>query len=54
LSGRFRTNAKIIFKEYTYKSGAKYKGEWLGGFRHGKGTMTWPDSASYEGDWVLG
>lgn len=24
---------------YTYKSGAVYTGEWVGGFRHGKGTM---------------
>ena len=25
-------------KVYTYKSGAQYDGEWVGGFRHGYGT----------------
>ena len=42
-------------KEYIYEcSGAKYEGEWLGGFRHGRGTMTWSDGATFVGDWVLG
>jgi hypothetical protein len=27
---------------------------WLGGFRDGKGTMTWKDGASYYGEWNLG
>ena len=39
---------------YKYKSGAVYTGEWLGGFRHGTGTMTWEDGVIYEGDWILG
>lgn len=25
-----------------------------GGFRDGKGTMTWADGAKYEGDWKMG
>ena len=33
-------------KQYTYKcSGAIYDGEWIGGMRHGVGTMTWKDGA---------
>mmetsp|Transcript_9233 Transcript_9233/g.17563 ORF Transcript_9233/g.17563 Transcript_9233/m.17563 type:complete len:402 (+) Transcript_9233:679-1884(+) len=37
-----------------YKSGAVYKGQWLGGFRDGLGTMSWPDGAEYAGSWHLG
>ncbi len=47
-------DAKSYTKEYLYQSGAKYNGEWEGGFRHGKGVMQWPDGAKYEGQWVLG
>ena len=25
-----------------------------GGFRDGRGTMTWPDGAKYEGEWKIG
>ena len=35
-------------------TGAKYEGQWLGGFRHGKGRMKFADGAVYEGDWYLG
>jgi hypothetical protein len=38
-----------VYKNYTYKSGANYNGEWKGGFRHGKGTMNYVDGAKYEG-----
>ena len=55
------SNTKIFsFKDkksnftYKYKSGAEYKGEWLGGFRHGIGTMIWPDGVVYEGSWAFG
>lgn len=41
-------------KSYTYKNGAVYEGEWLGGFRNGKGKITWSDGATYEGNWQLG
>ena len=41
-------------KKYTYKSGAEYEGEWLGGLRHGKGTMKWTDGIVYEGEWSYG
>ena len=40
--------------KYTYISGSEYEGEWLGGFRHGKGKATWPDGSNYEGDWNFG
>ena len=55
------SNTKIFsFKDkksnftYKYKSGAEYKGEWLGGFRHGIGTMIWTDGVVYEGSWAFG
>lgn len=40
--------------KFSYPSGAYYKGEWLGGFRHGTGSMTWPDGAQYQGSWSYG
>ena len=37
---------------YTYQcSGAVYEGEWVGGMRHGTGTMAWNDGAQYHGEW---
>jgi len=30
-----------------------YDGEWKGGFRDGKGSMTWPDGAKYVGEWSM-
>ena len=40
---------------YVYKtSGATYDGQWLGGFRHGRGKMQFRDGATYEGTWYLG
>ena len=41
-------------RAYTFKSGAIYEGEWLGGFRHGKGIQKWVDGAQYEGEWAEG
>ena len=40
---------KIEKRKYGYKDGAEYDGQWLGGFRHGKGIMKWPDGALYNG-----
>ena len=39
---------------YKFKSGATYTGSWLGGFRHGAGSMVWPDNAKFEGVWSYG
>ena len=39
---------------YKYKSRAEYTGDWVGGFRHGNGTMVWPEGIKYEGKWSLG
>ena len=40
---------------HTYRtSGAVYDGQWLGGFRHGRGIMRFRDGATYEGTWYLG
>ena len=41
-------------RQHTYKNGAVYVGNWLGGFRNGQGRMDWSDGASYVGDWDLG
>lgn len=40
--------------KYTYRDGGIYAGQWLGGFRHGKGCMRWADGAQYEGEWAYG
>ena len=48
------SEAQIVEKSYSYKSGALYTGQWLGGFRHGQGTMKWIDGTYYEGEWNLG
>jgi hypothetical protein len=42
---------KIVTKDHTYTTGAIYSGEWLGGLRHGCGSMKWPDGAQYHGQW---
>jgi hypothetical protein len=39
---------------HQYSSGAYYTGQWLGGFRHGKGMMCWPDGSEFIGDWNFG
>jgi hypothetical protein len=36
---------------YSFKTGATYNGEWIGGFRDGYGVQKWPDGAQYEGQW---
>jgi hypothetical protein len=50
----YNPRAKPVVKNHSYKTGSSYQGEWLGGFRHGKGTMVWQDGAKYEGEWNLG
>lgn len=51
----YNSKASKVNKEYLFKcSSAKYVGEWLSGFRHGKGVMQWLDGARYEGEWALG
>ena len=37
--------------EYVFKNGAKYRGQWKGEHRHGRGEQIWQDGARYEGDW---
>lgn len=38
--------------EYTYKSGAVYRGQFAKGKIHGKGTVRYPDGAYYVGGWM--
>ena len=46
---------QLVIKTHRYRtSGATYEGEWLGGFRHGRGKMSFRDGATYEGTWYLG
>ena len=35
-------------------SGAQYTGQWLQGFRHGRGEIKFWDGSTYVGDWYLG
>ena len=51
MNGKFKANVKTVVRTYTYNNGSQYIGEWKGGFRHGKGKMTWQDGAIYEGEW---
>ena len=45
----------LPFKVYTYQhSQATYSGQWLGGFRHGEGTLVFTDGTRYSGQWQLG
>lgn len=39
---------------YLYTTGTSYKGQWLGGFRHGFGECLWPDGSKYTGTWSFG
>ena len=48
---RFRSSE---VREYRYRNGAVYQGQWRGNFRDGKGRMEWSDGAFYEGTWELG
>jgi hypothetical protein len=48
----FDPDSRLVKKEHIYEcTGARYFGEWKGGFRHGFGTMEWQDGAKYEGEW---
>lgn len=49
----YNARKPLVTRNYTYKSGATYSGQWRGGLRHGAGVMTWPDGAKYDGMWVL-
>ena len=49
LERKLRLKAQRIDKKYQYNDGSIYKGQWLGGFRDGKGRMEWKDGATYEG-----
>ena len=38
----------LNFLQWIYKS-LRYEGEYIEGFKHGKGHLIFPDSSSYEG-----
>lgn len=46
---------QLEVRSHRYRtSGATYEGQWLGGFRHGRGKMHFKDGATYEGTWYIG
>jgi len=51
---KFDENAPAKNVRYVYSTGAIYNGMMKGGFRDGRGVMTWPDTAKYEGEWKMG
>ena len=54
LSNKRLSELKEHKEIHKYKSLAIYSGEWLGGFRHGKGKMIWQDGVTYDGEWSYG
>ena len=49
-----KTN-ELETRVYDYKkTQATYSGTWLGGFRHGQGTMVFKDGTSFTGQWQFG
>ena len=56
--GQARTQKELIIQfgvEYEYISKkAKYRGDMLGGFRHGHGVMVWQNGTNYDGAWHYG
>lgn len=48
---KYDDKGAITTAKYTYTTNAQYDGQWLGGLRHGKGVMQWPDGARYDGLW---
>lgn len=38
--------------EFTYASGAKYAGQWVGNKYNGHGKYLYPDGSFYEGNWA--
>ena len=54
-SNEAELNEQLTVAVHRYRtSGATYDGQWLGGFRHGRGVMSFRDGATYEGTWYLG
>jgi len=41
-------------QKVTYDSGNSYEGDFVDGYREGKGIFKWADGDKYEGDWVRG
>ena len=38
-------------KDYVYRNGTKYTGEWMNNMKDGVGTFTWKDGTQYIGEW---
>lgn len=47
-------NKKSRTENFSYPTGGSYKGDWLGGFRHGFGIMIWSNNSQYQGTWSYG
>ena len=45
-------NLMTGFGVYKHANGAEYRGTWLHGQMHGKGHESWPEGASYAGEYL--
>jgi len=45
---------RLTNRSFDYSNGASYTGQWVGGFRHGKGFMCWNDGSEFYGMWYFG
>ena len=51
---KYNPKAALKTVKHTYSTGAVYEGQMRGGFREGKGKMTWVDGGKYDGEWKMG
>lgn len=45
------TRQPLRLNSVRFLNGSIYSGEWLGGKRHGQGTLIWADGGRYDGEW---
>lgn len=50
LKGKYNPTRKVETSKFEYSSDSYYEGEWIGGLRHGKGTLV-ERYYTYTGDW---
>ena len=49
-----RGQEQVAYGRQDYDDGAQYMGEWVRGYRNGRGTGKWPDGSMYMGQWLEG
>eukprot|EP00960_Hanusia_phi_P055420 762961-Hanusia_phi.AAC.16 len=45
---------EVSYGRQDFDDGVLYMGEWVRGYRHGRGTSKWPDGSVYMGQWLEG